>query len=76
MNNKFVFSSTIIDLNLLKKNSVKRLYQYINTNDIELDKVKMLIKKANIDLRTSGRQLFIRRSIDEDIENKICITRR
>ncbi len=76
MNNKFVFSSTIVDLDLLKRNSVKRLYQYINTNDIELDKVKILIKRANIDLRPIGKQFFIRKSSNKDDKNRICITTR
>ena len=73
---KFVLSKTVIDLDLLKRNSIKRLHQYINTNDVELNKVKILIKKANIDLRPNGKQLFIRRPSDKDDNNRICITKR
>jgi len=73
---KFVLSKTVIDLDLLKRNSIKRLHQYINTNDVELNKVKILIKRANIDLRPNGKQLFIRKSTDKEDENRICITRR
>jgi hypothetical protein len=74
--NKFLFSKTIINLDLLRRDSINRLFKYINTNDVELDKVKILIKRANIDLRPNGKQLFIRRPTDKDDNNRICITRR
>lgn len=73
---KFVFSKTVIDLDLLKHNSVKDLFDYINNEDVELDKVKVLIKKANMKLRMDNRQLFIRKSSDKEVENRICVTRR
>lgn len=75
---KFMFSKTLIDLDLFKHNSVKELLNYINNKDVELDKVKVLITKANRELRIDGRQLFIRKSSgrDKEAENRICITRR
>lgn len=75
---KFMFSKTIIDLDLLKRNSIKELLNYINDKDAELNKVKVLIKKANIELRIYSRQLFIRKALSQDkgAENRICITRR
>lgn len=74
--NKFLFSKTIINLDLLRRDSINRLFRYINTDDVDLDKVKILIKRANIDLRPNGKQLFIRRPTDKDDNNRICITRR
>lgn len=76
-----IFSKKIIDLDLLfKHDGVKELSNYINNEDVELDKVKILIKKANRELRIGGMQLYIRkisnRGMDKEIENRICITRR
>jgi len=78
MTGKFMFSKTIIDLDLVKHRSVDELLNYINNEDVELDKVKIFIKKANRELRIDGRQLFIRKSSgrDKDVENRICITKR
>jgi len=75
-NNRFIFSKTIVDLDLFKYNNFKELFDYINKNDVELDKVKILIKKANIKLRTGGMKLFIRKSYDKEVENIICVSRR
>lgn len=74
---KFMLSKKIIDLDL-KHNSVKELLDYINNDDVEFGKVKVLVKKANRDLRTDGRQLFIRKSTgrDKETQNRICITTR
>lgn len=74
--NKFLFSKTIINLDLLRIDSINRLFRYINTDDVDLDKVKILIKRANVDLRPSGKQLFIRRQTHKDDKNRICITKR
>lgn len=76
--NKFVLSKTVVDLDLLKRNSVKELLNYINEKDVEVDKVKILIKKANKELRIDSRHLFIRKPSNPDKESKniICITRR
>ena len=73
-----MFSKTVIDLDLFKHHSVKELFNYINNKDVELDKVKILIKRANRELRIGGMQLFIRKSSgrDKEVENLICITRR
>ncbi len=75
---KFMFSKTVIDLDLLKRNSVNELLNYINNKDVEPNKVKILIRKINRELRTDGRQLFIRKSssLDKETENRICITKR
>lgn len=75
---KFMFSKRVIDSDLSKHHSVNELFNYVNNKDIELDKVKILIRKANRELRIDGRQLFIRRSSgrDKETENRICITRR
>ncbi len=73
-----MFSKTVIDLDLFNHHSVKELSNYINNKDVELNKVKILIKKANRELRIEGRQLFLRKSSgrDKEIENRICITNR
>lgn len=75
---KFMFSKGIIDSDLFKHHSVNELFNYVSSKDVELDKVKILIRKANRELRVDGRQLFIRRSSgrDKETENRICITRR
>lgn len=75
---KFMFSKKVIDLYLFKHHGIKELLNYMNNKDVELDKVKILIRKANRELRIDGRQLFIRRSPgrDKEVENRICITRR
>lgn len=75
---KFVFSKTIIDLDLLKRSSVEELFNYVNSKDVELTKLKLLIKKANRELRIDSRQLFIKKAsvTDKEAENRICITKR
>jgi hypothetical protein len=75
---KIMFSKTVINLDLFKLNSVKELLNYINNKDVELDKVKILVRKANRELKIEGRQLFIRKSsgLDKEAENRICITKR
>jgi hypothetical protein len=75
---KFMFSKGVNDLDLFKHHSIKELLNYINYKDAELNKVKILIRKANRELRINGRQLFIRKSSgrDRETENRICITRR
>ena len=75
---RYMFSKTVIDLDLFRHHSVNELFNYINNKDVELDKVKILIKNANRELRIDGRQLFIRKSSgrDKEVENRICITRR
>jgi len=75
---KFMFSRTIANLDLLKRGSVRELFNYINSEDIELAKVKILIKKANRELKTDSRQLFIKKAsiTDKEAENRICITKR
>mgnify|MGYP003394654646 CR=1 FL=1 len=73
-----MFSKTVVDLDLCKHHGVEELFNYINNKDAEIDKVKILMKKANRELRIDGRQLFIRKSSgrDKEVENRICITRR
>lgn len=73
-----MFSKTVIDLNLFKHDGIKELFNYIDNKDVDLDIVKILIKKANRELRIGGMQLFIRKSSGryKEVENLICITRR
>ena len=75
---KFVFSKTIFDLNLIKHDSIKELLNYINGKDVELMKVKILIKKANKEMRigNNNKRLFIRKTFSSDKEDKsiICVT--
>ncbi len=52
---KFMFSKGVIDLDLFRHHNV-------DNKDVELDKVKIFIRKANRELRIDGRQLFIRKS--------------
>jgi len=75
---KFMFSKTVINLDLFEHDSVKELFNYINNKDVELDKVKILIKKVNRELRMDNRRLFVRKTSgrDKKAENRICITRR
>lgn len=74
---KFAFSKTIVDLDLLKRSSIKELFNYINGKDVELTKVKVLMHRANRELKMDGRQLFIKKACatDKEAENRICITK-
>jgi hypothetical protein len=75
---KFVFSKKVTDLDLFKYDSVKELFNCINDKDIELVKVKMLIKKANKEMRIGNNniRLFIRKAKNLGAEDKkrICVT--
>jgi hypothetical protein len=73
---RFIFSKTIMDLDLFKNDSVKELFDYINNKDAELKEVKFLVRQANKKLKIFDRQLFIRKSSDKEVENRICVTRR
>ena len=75
---KFMFSRGVINSDLFKHHGVNELLNYIDSKDVELDKVKILIRKANRELRIDGKQLFIRKSPsrDKEAENRICITKR
>lgn len=73
---KFIFSKTVVDLDLLKHDSVKELFNYINREDVEIDEVRFLIRKANVKLRIYDKQLFIRKSHNEEAKSRICVTRR
>jgi len=64
---------------LFRYDSVKKLADYVDDKDAEIEKVKILIRKANRDLkRLRDKQLYIRKasSRDKDAENRICITSR
>lgn len=78
LNSKFVFSKKVTDLDLFKYDSIKELLNYINSKDVELVKVKILIKKANRELSVgnSNIRLFIRKAYNLGAENKkrICVT--
>lgn len=73
---KFVFSKRVINSELFKHHNIKKIFDYIYNKDVELVEVKILLRKANIKLRTEGIQLYIRRSSDKQAENLICVTTR
>jgi hypothetical protein len=77
-NIEFVFSKKVTDLDLFKHDSIKKLFNYVNNKDVELTKVKILIKKANRELcnGNSNIRLFIRKAYNLGEENKkrICVT--
>lgn len=74
---KFMFSRSIVDTDLLTYSSLKDILDYINSKDVVLDNVKVLIKRANKELRKGNKRLFVRRANDRDkkAENRICIIR-
>lgn len=78
MRSKVLFRKKAIDLDLLKYDSVKKLVEYVNNKDTELDKVKTLVTKANKDLRMCGSYLCVKKSFDWDkeAENRICIIKK
>ena len=75
---KFVFSKKVIKLDLFKHGCVKELLNYINSKDVELVKVEVLIKKANRELKIGNNniKLFLRNASSLDAEEKkwICVT--
>lgn len=75
---KVLFRKKFIDSDLLKYDSIKKLVEYVNSNDVKLDKVKALITRANKDLRMSGSYLCVKKSFewDKDAENRICIIKK
>lgn len=78
--NKFVFSKKVTDLDLFKYNSVKELFNYINSKDVEIVKVKILIKKANREMKVGNNniRLFIRKAynLGEEDKKRICVSTR
>ena len=78
MSNRFMFSKTLADSDLFKHNGIKELLNYISEKDADLNNVKVLIKKANRELRTDSRHLFIRKASSQNKEavSRICMTRR
>jgi hypothetical protein len=72
---RFMFSKTIINLDMFEHNSIRELFDYVDNKDVELKEVKFLIRKANMKLKTNGKQLFIKRSSDKEVGNIICVTR-
>lgn len=78
MSDRFIFSKPLADSDLSKHNGIKKLLNYINEKDAELNKVKVLVKKANRELRTDSRHLFIRKASGRNKEaaSRICISSR
>ena len=74
---KFMFSRSIVDTDLLTYSSLKDILDYINSKDVVLDNVKVLIKRANKELRKDNKRLFVRRANDRDkkAENRIYMIR-
>ena len=75
-----LFRKKLIDSNpyLVQYNSVKELINYISNKNAELEQVKIIIRKANRELKIRFVQLYVRKasSHDKDAENRICLTRR
>lgn len=65
------------DPELLRYNSVKELVEYVYDKNANIERVKLLITKANRELRLRyrGKQLYVRKSNsrDKEAENRICI---
>lgn len=63
------------DPDLLRYNSVKELVEYVYNKDANIERVKILIIKANRELRLICKQLYVRKSHIHDrcAENRICI---
>lgn len=75
-----MFSKGMInsDPGILKYSSIKELVYYVGNKDAKVEEVKVLIIKANRELRLRGKRLYIRKAFDHDKEadNRICITSR
>jgi hypothetical protein len=74
-----MFRKGMIDNELLKYNSVKELVEYVDNKDADIEKVKILIRRVNRDLKKlPGKKLYVRkaRSHDKYAENRICMTSR
>ena len=74
---KFMFSRSIVDTDLLTYSSLKDILDYISGKDVVSDNVKVLIKRANKELRKGNKRLFVRRANDRDkkAENRIYMIR-
>lgn len=66
------------DPGLLRYNSVKELVEYVDNKDANIERVKILVTKANRELRLRGKQLYVRKASDrdKDTKNRICMTSR
>lgn len=66
------------DPGLLKYNYIKELVEYVYNKDANIERVKILIAKANRELRFRGKKLYVRKSHshDKEAENRICMTSR
>lgn len=65
---------------LFRYDSIKELINYVNNKDANIEMVKILIIKANRELkmRHTRKQLYVRKaqSNDKCAENRICMTNR
>ena len=66
------------EYDLLRYGSIKELLNYISNKDANIEKVKVLVTKANRELRITGKQLYVRKasSKDKEAEHRICMTTR
>lgn len=76
-----LFSKGMMDTgpDLFRYGSVKELASYIKNKDADVETVKVLIRRANRELKIlRSKKLYIRKSSrkDKDAENPICITSR
>lgn len=64
-----------LDSDLLRYNGVKELFNYINNKDVEIEKVKALVTRANRELRPRCKRLYVRKvhSHDKEAEHRICV---
>lgn len=76
-----LFSKGMMDSepDLFRYESVKELATYIDNKGAEIEKVKILIRKANRELKIlRDKKLYVRKSSsrDKDAKNRICMTSR
>lgn len=73
-----MFSKKVADFDLFKYESVKDLLNYVNGQDVELNKVKLFIRRANQEMRVgnNNKRLFMRKAFNlgEETNIRICVT--
>ncbi len=64
-----------LDSDLLRYDGVEELFNYINNKDVEIEKVKALVTRANRELRPRCKQLYVRKASGryKDVEHRICV---
>ena len=64
-----------LDSDLLRYDGVKELSNYINNKDIDIEKVRALVTKANRELKPLCKQLYIRKASGryKGVEHRVCV---